>query len=69
MWILTFEVNDYNQHGSYFVKAWKNKPSKINLATTLLANDLNIPVDDVYNNIGRTERYQEIWCNFFEQQN
>lgn len=27
IWVLTFEVNDYNQHGDYFVAAWTQKPT------------------------------------------
>lgn len=28
VWILTREVNDYNQDGEYFVKVFADKPSK-----------------------------------------
>lgn len=31
VWILTSEVNDYNQHGAYFEKVFPNKPSKEDL--------------------------------------
>jgi hypothetical protein len=31
LWILTREVNDYNQHGSYFVAAFRNKPDPTDL--------------------------------------
>jgi hypothetical protein len=27
IWVLTEEYNDYDQHGQYFVAAWKDKPS------------------------------------------
>lgn len=27
MWILTEDVNDYRQYGTYFRGAWKNKPT------------------------------------------
>ena len=27
IWVLTKEYNDYNQHGEYFVGAWKEKPT------------------------------------------
>ena len=26
-WVLTFECNDYDQHGEYFEAVFKNKPS------------------------------------------
>lgn len=28
VWVLTSEVNDYDQHGDYFLAVFKNKPSK-----------------------------------------
>lgn len=28
MWILTYEVNDYRQHGEYYKKAWAERPTK-----------------------------------------
>lgn len=27
VWVLTETYNDYNQHGAYFIKVWKNKPT------------------------------------------
>lgn len=27
IWVLTREVNDYDQHGEYFVDAWLDKPT------------------------------------------
>ena len=27
IWILTSEYNDYNQYGTYFIKAYKDKPT------------------------------------------
>lgn len=27
MWIITCDVNDYNQHGEYFITCFKKKPS------------------------------------------
>ncbi len=35
MWIIIAEVNDYNQHGSYFVGTYINKPSVNELAKLL----------------------------------
>lgn len=27
MWAITYEMNDYNQHGKYLERVFKNKPS------------------------------------------
>ena len=35
VWILTEEYNDYDQHGEYFLKVFKDKPTHQNLATAL----------------------------------
>lgn len=32
IWIVTKEVNDYNQYGEYFVAAFKSKPTKEKLS-------------------------------------
>lgn len=32
IWVLTQEVNDYNQHGAYFIDAWHEKPTIEQLA-------------------------------------
>jgi hypothetical protein len=28
IWILTMYVNDYNQHGEYFIDAWTSLPTR-----------------------------------------
>jgi len=27
VWLLTYEMNDYDQHGEYFARLWLNKPT------------------------------------------
>lgn len=29
IWILTFECNDYEQHGKYYIQAFSHKPSAV----------------------------------------
>ena len=36
VWVLTQEINDYNQCGEYFVKVFAKKPSLGTLATCLV---------------------------------
>lgn len=35
VWVLTFEVNDHDQHGEYFMAAFENKPDHERLARAL----------------------------------
>lgn len=35
VWVLTFETNDYDQHGEYFVAVFAEKPSTEKLAKAL----------------------------------
>lgn len=32
VWVLTYEVNDYDQHGQYFKAVWSEKPTIETLA-------------------------------------
>lgn len=32
-WVLTVNVNDYDQHGDYYVKSWGSKPSAKELSS------------------------------------
>lgn len=35
MWIVTMSVNDYNQHGDYFIAAYQDKPTFADLRKLL----------------------------------
>lgn len=62
MFIITRIVHDYNQHGSYFVAAWVNKPSKIQISKTLpYFNTVHVDflVDLGYVKYHNTEYYLE----------
>lgn len=43
VWILTSEYNDYDQHGAYFERVWKSKPTK-----EQLLDYLSWPKDNPY---------------------
>ncbi len=53
IWILTEEYNDYDQHGEYFLAAFKEKPS----LEELKKYD--------YDHIGRVHN-EYSWCNLEE---
>lgn len=57
IWTLTFEVNDYDQHGEYFVDTWLQKP------THKMLFELGVPrnrLRHVLNGGGRKD-YEHKW--------
>ena len=38
IWVLTFTVNEYNQHGEYFMSVYKDKPSESQLRSEGLSS-------------------------------
>lgn len=67
-WVLTFEVNEYDQEGAYYLKVFKEKPNKGQVAEVL--NELGYGefsdeyLDHVLSGGGRKE-YEYIWFNLF----
>lgn len=39
VWVLTFEVNDYDQHGEYFLAVFGEKPDSEKLANAMKESD------------------------------
>jgi hypothetical protein len=54
-WVLTYEVNDYDQHGEYFLMCWPYKPSDEQLRAELEEDGSVYSVEHVKNNLGRTK--------------
>jgi len=44
IWVLTYEVNEYNQYGEYFIAAFDGKPNHQRLANALI-NAKEMPSD------------------------
>jgi hypothetical protein len=42
VWVLTSEHNDYDQHGTYFLAVWENKPDLAQLAEYFAAERIAI---------------------------
>lgn len=62
MWVVTRCVNDYNQHGEYFVSAFLEKPSVEELTRLGLTNleaeaCVTMGGDRIYPSIGTDEWY------------
>lgn len=79
-WILTFEVNEYDQYGEYFLAAFKEKPTKLQLKEAI--DDMNFASDDAlehvlqgggqrdnknYKPFKGTRQYDNRWYNLREE--
>ena len=66
IWVLTKEYNDYDQHGAYFVYAWRGKPTGEQLAKQLLLSE-SIEADrQLLDHIlagGGREKWEDSWYN------
>ena len=60
VWILTKEYNDYNQHGEYFVAAFKGKPSREQVAKIVNHYSDSRLVDKILEGGGRVD-YDHLW--------
>jgi hypothetical protein len=56
IWVLTKEVNDYNQHGEYYVKAWDHKPTEEELIQA------GVPCSD-YQKVNKVKNLLETGCS------
>ena len=63
MWILTREINEYDQDGAYFVHAWLKKPSHKELAA--LGVDY-ARMKHTLDGGGRTQASENEWFYLFE---
>ena len=78
LWILTYEVNDYNQHGEYFRAAWTHKPTKEELAKAIgllnsyrhedmVAHEATVKtVDNLFDKGGGRIDIEQEWYHLFE---
>lgn len=73
IWVLTYEVNDYDQHGEYFLTAFESKPDYQKLATALRGKH-GMP-DDIMGGIafldhilkgGGRKKDEQTWYNLEE---
>lgn len=64
IWVVTKEVNDYNQHGDYFVGIFINKPEFKHLKQ-LLPNEPNDTIGKLIRGGGR-KNFEDVWYTLFE---
>lgn len=69
LWILTRSVNDYNQHGDYFVAAWTYKPGMEELAKAAKLDKRQVfdkaVLENLVNNGGGRLELEDVWYNLF----
>jgi len=69
MFVLTMMVNDYEQHGEYYITAWKHEPTDAELLSAMKADDYmdnpKIDLSMVRDNKGRIEPYDINDCWFY----
>ena len=64
MWIVTSEINEYNQEGVYFVAAYQSKPSFEDLKD-LLRGESDVTVGKLTRGGGR-QALEDEWFNLDE---
>lgn len=69
MYVLTSEINEYNQEGEYFEAVFKSKPTINELSTVFfnkkteeLTEDQTVFLTHVFNGGGR-RGYEDLWYN------
>ena len=65
VWVVTREINEYNQDGEYFVAAFKSKPTFQQLKKLLNGDDVTI--DKLTRGGGRQGTEYE-WYNLLEEE-
>jgi len=63
IWILTEDWNDYNQHGSYFIAAWIEKPSTGEIMKSLKTSESE--AQHILSGGGRRGS-EDTWYSLFE---
>ena len=75
VWVLTREINEYEQDGEYFVAVFKNKPTAIQLKAYISKNRMHNQLhslEDVLENLlltgGGRLSYEDEWFFLREQE-
>lgn len=71
IWVLTSEYNEYDQHGEYFIAAYKDKPTKLQVAAELdnIGNPFHTVeewAEHVLRGGGRTQNCENVWFHLEE---
>lgn len=63
IWVVTKEVNDYNQYGDYFIAVWQEKPTIAQIKGCLGCSEEL--AEHIFNGGGRID-YEGRWYNLLE---
>ncbi len=66
MWIVTMDINDYNQYGDYFVAAYLEKPNFSELKSTLTDECLSDATLGKLSRGGGRANAEDKWYNLRE---
>lgn len=66
VWVLTREINQYDQDGEYFQAAWPEKPTRAQLKEALCDPANDALIDRVMDGGGRTEKLEDEWFHLAE---
>ena len=69
-WVLTFEINQYEQEGEYYLKVFKEKPNKGQLADILNSLGYDSFCDEYLDHLlsgGGRKESEYIWFNLFAE--
>lgn len=69
IWVLTKEVNDYNQHGEYFIAAWGYKPSSLDLSYVLGYYTDSPVIQHLIHGGGGRQGVEDVWYYLYEYEN
>lgn len=76
VWVLTYEVNDYDQHGSYFEAVFARHPSLKTLADYFATNTVRASIGDPMQAVaflehlragGGRQGVEDTWYNLIEE--
>ena len=65
VYVLTFEVNDYDQHGEYFLAAFKGKPT-IEILSGVPTLNYDVPSLEHLLKGGGRRGHEHVWYNLVE---
>lgn len=64
VWVVTREMNEYNQDGEYFVAVFKNKPT-FRMLKKLLPEESDVTIGKLTRGVGR-QCIEDEWYNLIE---
>jgi hypothetical protein len=67
LWVLTRQINAYDQDGAYYVAVFSKKPTAEQIANALGIIPSSLYIQHILNGGGR-EKFEDEWFNLFEEE-